>query len=72
MPMHERMTRFLPATARRRRRYAASVSSGGRFSGAPKRMPDGIVWSISASTEGTPIVRSISSCAAASGPMCRC
>ena len=34
------------------------------------RMPGGIVWSISASSDGTPMARSIASRAAASGPMC--
>ena len=34
------------------------------------RMPGGIVWSISASSDGTPIAASIAARSAASGPMC--
>src|SRR5438046_750703 len=56
---------------RRRRRYPNSLSAAGKSSGALARMPGGMVWSIRASRVGTPIARSISSRADASGPMWR-
>src|SRR5215207_4371983 len=68
--MYDRATVFPAASPRSRRRYPNSLSPSGRSSGAFARMPGGMVWSIRASRDGTPIARSISSRASGSGPMC--
>ena len=70
MPMYERATVLRAAMPRSRRKYAYSVSPSGRSSGARLRMLGGIVWSMSTSSDGTPIAASIAARSAESGPMC--
>src|SRR5690242_6166570 len=56
---------------RRRSRYCDSASAAGSASGAGRRMLVGIASSISASSEATPIVRSIARVSSGRGPMWR-
>src|SRR5262245_54478050 len=68
--MYDLSTRLRDARRCSSERYSCSLEPAGRLSGRVNRMAGGTVSSTKASSDATPMVSSMASRPAASGPMC--